>query len=166
MLHGVPERLRLVVAFFLFLLRPAPWVVGVIIAALAVLTFVPIVFVHPFRVVRLRVLSAVLLAIGGLSKVVAADSALPIAVTNTVVISTGLIDRLVVEARTNNPSLRAADSRARSASLNAQAVRTWEDPMALFGGSICRSPLNRISCPNSMVPTSNTLSEESNIDWT
>jgi phosphatidylcholine synthase len=52
-----------VVAFYLFVLRPGPWVTGVTIAALAVLTFVPIVFVHPFRVVRLRALSAALLAV-------------------------------------------------------------------------------------------------------
>jgi phosphatidylcholine synthase len=51
------------VAFYLFLLRPGPWVTGVTIAVLAVLTFVPIVFVHPFRVVRLRALSAALLAV-------------------------------------------------------------------------------------------------------
>jgi phosphatidylcholine synthase len=60
-----------VVAFFLFLLRPGPWVTGAVIAALAVLTFVPIVFVHPFRVVRLRALSAVLLALGVVLTVVA-----------------------------------------------------------------------------------------------
>jgi phosphatidylcholine synthase len=60
-----------VVAFFLFLLRPDPWIAGAAIAALAVLTFVPVVFVHPFRVVRLRALSAVLLAIGLVLTVVA-----------------------------------------------------------------------------------------------
>jgi cobalt-zinc-cadmium efflux system outer membrane protein len=47
-----------------------------------------------------------------------------------------LINRLVAEARTNNPSLKAADSRVRSAALNAEAVRTWEDPMAMLGGSV------------------------------
>jgi phosphatidylcholine synthase len=52
------------VAFFMFLLRPDPWIAGAAIAALAVLTFVPVVFVHPFRVVRLRALNAGLLAIG------------------------------------------------------------------------------------------------------
>jgi cobalt-zinc-cadmium efflux system outer membrane protein len=59
--------------------------------------------------------------------------------TNVVVISTGYIDRLVAEARTNNPSLKAADSRVRAATLNAEAVRTWEDPMAMFGGSVYSS---------------------------
>src|SRR5438093_1894971 len=56
--------------------------------------------------------------------------------TNVVVITTGYINRLVAEARTNNPSLKAADSRVRSATLNAQGIRTWEDPMAMFGGSV------------------------------
>jgi len=50
------------------------------------------------------------------------------------VITTDYIHRLVAEARTNNPSLKAADSRVRSATLNAQGIRTWEDPMAMFGG--------------------------------
>src|SRR5438093_678020 len=56
--------------------------------------------------------------------------------TNVVVITTGYINRLVAEARTNNPSLKAADSRVRSATLNADGIRTWEDPMAMFGGSV------------------------------
>ncbi len=59
------------VAFFLFLLRPDPWVVGAIIAALSVLTFMPVVFVHPFRVVRLRVLSAVLVGVALVLAVIA-----------------------------------------------------------------------------------------------
>src|SRR5947209_19972120 len=56
--------------------------------------------------------------------------------TNVVVITTDYINRLVAEARTNNPSLKAADSRVRSATLNAQGIRTWEDPIAMFGGSV------------------------------
>jgi phosphatidylcholine synthase len=60
-----------VVAFFLFLLRPGPWGAGATILVLAVLTFVPIVFIHPFRVARLRAVSAVLLAVGGVLAVVA-----------------------------------------------------------------------------------------------
>ena len=56
--------------------------------------------------------------------------------TNAVVISTDYINRLVAEARTNHPALKAADSRVRAATLNAGAVRTWEDPMAMFGGSV------------------------------
>jgi phosphatidylcholine synthase len=60
-----------VVAFFLFLLRPGPWIAGVLIVVPAVLTFVPIVFIHPFRVRRLRAVSAVLLALAGVLAVVA-----------------------------------------------------------------------------------------------
>jgi phosphatidylcholine synthase len=60
-----------VVAFFLFLLRPGPWGAGATIVVLAILTFVPIVFIHPFRVARLRAVSAVLLALGGVLAVVA-----------------------------------------------------------------------------------------------
>src|SRR5262244_2337699 len=41
-------------AFYLFILRPNPWLAAAIVAALAVLTFVPFKFLHPFRVVRLR----------------------------------------------------------------------------------------------------------------
>jgi outer membrane protein TolC len=66
----------------------------------------------------------------------AAEDAKPFEATNVVVISTDYINRLVAEARTNNPSLKAADSRVRSATLNAEGVRTWEDPMAMFGGSV------------------------------
>ena len=54
-----------VVAFYLFLLHPGPWIAGAIVVVLAILTFVPIVFIHPFRVARLRALSAVLVALGG-----------------------------------------------------------------------------------------------------
>src|SRR3954463_12035937 len=56
--------------------------------------------------------------------------------TNSVALSTEFINRLVSEARRNNPSLKAASHRVRAAELNAGAVRTWEDPTALFGGSV------------------------------
>src|SRR5262249_2125854 len=52
------------IAFYLFLLHPGPWIAGALIVVPAIFTFVPIVFVHPFRVVRLRALGAVLLAVG------------------------------------------------------------------------------------------------------
>ena len=65
-----------------------------------------------------------------------AANAKPVTATNTVVISTEYINRLVTEARTNNPSVKAVDSRARAATLDVDAVRTWEDPMAMFGGSV------------------------------
>jgi phosphatidylcholine synthase len=41
-------------AFYLFLLKPQPWLAAAAVAVLAVLTFVPFKFVHPFRVTRLR----------------------------------------------------------------------------------------------------------------
>jgi phosphatidylcholine synthase len=41
-------------AFYLFLLRPAPWVAVATILVLAALTFAPFKFVHPMRVARLR----------------------------------------------------------------------------------------------------------------
>ena len=50
-------------AFYLFLLRPDPWIAAATIALLAVLTFVPVPFLHPFRVVRLRALNIALLAV-------------------------------------------------------------------------------------------------------
>jgi phosphatidylcholine synthase len=46
-----------VVAFYLFVLKPAPWLAAVLVALLAVLTFVPFRFLHPFRVKRLRLVS-------------------------------------------------------------------------------------------------------------
>ena len=41
-------------AFYLFLLRPEPWLAAVVVVVLAVLTFAPFKFVHPMRVTRLR----------------------------------------------------------------------------------------------------------------
>ena len=49
-----------VVAFYLFLLRPAPWLAAALVAALAALTFVPFPFVHPLRVPHRRTLNAAL----------------------------------------------------------------------------------------------------------
>jgi phosphatidylcholine synthase len=50
-----------VAAFYLFLVRPDPWIGVGAVAVLAVLTFVPFPFVHPFRVRRLRALTVALL---------------------------------------------------------------------------------------------------------
>ena len=49
-------------AFYLFLLRPPPWLAAATVVVLAVLTFVPLKFVHPIRVLRLRALNIVALA--------------------------------------------------------------------------------------------------------
>ena len=43
--------------FYLFLLRPQPWLAAVIIVVLAMLTFAPFKFIHPMRVTRLRALN-------------------------------------------------------------------------------------------------------------
>jgi phosphatidylcholine synthase len=47
-------------AFYLFLLEPPRWVAAGMVAALAVLTFVPVRFVHPLRVRHLRPLNIAL----------------------------------------------------------------------------------------------------------
>jgi phosphatidylcholine synthase len=60
-----------VVAFYLFLLKPAPWLGAVIVAALAVATFAPIFFVHPVRVPRWRRLNAVALVVWALLALIA-----------------------------------------------------------------------------------------------
>ncbi len=50
-------------AFYLFIIRPNAWISAGAILLLAVLTFVPVKFLHPFRVKRLRLLSVALLAL-------------------------------------------------------------------------------------------------------
>jgi len=44
-------------AFYLFLLKPAPWLAAAVVALLAGLSFAPFKFVHPMRVARLRALT-------------------------------------------------------------------------------------------------------------
>jgi outer membrane protein TolC len=87
----------------------------------------------------MKILATVFAVCGGLWTALAQTNSATDAATNAVVISTDYINSLVAEARTNNPALKAADSRARSATLNAEAVRTWEDPTAMVGGSTCSS---------------------------
>ena len=60
--RGFPAVWNLV-AFYLLLLRPASWAAVAAIAVLAVLTFVPVRFLHPFRVRRLRPVNVALLAL-------------------------------------------------------------------------------------------------------
>ena len=47
--------------FYLFLLRPDPWITGGAVVFLAVMTFVPMPFLHPFRVGRMRLFNVTLL---------------------------------------------------------------------------------------------------------
>ena len=51
------------IAFYLLLLKPVPWITIVTIAAFAVLTFLPIRFVHPFRVRSLRSVTVTMLGL-------------------------------------------------------------------------------------------------------
>ena len=50
-------------AFYLYLLEPPEWASAAMVAALAVLTFLPLKFLHPLRVKRLRALNIALLAV-------------------------------------------------------------------------------------------------------
>src|SRR3984957_18114617 len=55
-----------VAAFYLFLVKPAPWLGAAVIAALVALTFVPIHVVHPLRIAHWRGLTMGALAVWGL----------------------------------------------------------------------------------------------------
>ena len=71
----------------------------------------------------------VLLSVGALLNARAADAPRPVPITSE------YINTLVATARSNNPSLKASDSRVRAAKLNAEGVRAWEDPSLMLGGS-------------------------------
>jgi phosphatidylcholine synthase len=51
------------IAFYLLLLRPGAWTSMAVVIVFAVLTFAPVCFVHPIRVVRLRAFTVSLLAL-------------------------------------------------------------------------------------------------------
>jgi outer membrane protein TolC len=87
----------------------------------------------------MKILTTIFLICGGGLNALAQESSPAGVPTNVVVISTEFINRLVEEARTNNPALRAARSRINVATLGAEGVRTWADPMAMFGGSVFSS---------------------------
>jgi phosphatidylcholine synthase len=53
-------------AFYLFIVRPDAWVAVAAVAALVVSTFLPLPFVHPLRVRRLRAVNIILLALWSL----------------------------------------------------------------------------------------------------
>jgi phosphatidylcholine synthase len=59
------------VAFYLFVLKPGPWVAALIIVILSVLTFVPFKFIHPFRVMRLRLTTIAALVLWGVLAAIA-----------------------------------------------------------------------------------------------
>lgn len=54
------------VAFYLFLLKPSPWIGAAGVAILLMLTFVPLRFLHPVRVARWRYLNIALLVLWAL----------------------------------------------------------------------------------------------------
>lgn len=60
-----------VAAFYLFVLKPRPWLGALTIVALAALTFVPVHFVHPIRIAHLRVLTMAALVLWALLALVA-----------------------------------------------------------------------------------------------
>ncbi len=60
-----------VAAFYLFLLKPTPWLGAFIVTALAVLTFVPFHVIHPMRIAHMRSLTLAALAAWGLLAVAA-----------------------------------------------------------------------------------------------
>jgi phosphatidylcholine synthase len=59
--RGFPAVWNLI-AFYLFVLMPPPWVSAAAVVTFAVLTFVPIEFVHPLRVRQWRGLTVALMA--------------------------------------------------------------------------------------------------------
>jgi phosphatidylcholine synthase len=95
------------VAFYLFLLKPQPWLAAAVVAALAVLTFVPFKFVHPFRVTRLRGVNiAAVLAWSGLASVAVISDLDPgpwvtggLVVVAVYVVAVGLTDGLKADDR-------------------------------------------------------------------
>jgi phosphatidylcholine synthase len=52
-----------IVAFYLFLLQPAPWFAALAVVVLAAATFAPIYFIHPVRVPRWRIVNFVALVL-------------------------------------------------------------------------------------------------------
>lgn len=52
-----------IAAFYLFILRPRPWISVVIIVALSALTFVPFHVIHPVRIAHLRAVTTVELVV-------------------------------------------------------------------------------------------------------
>ena len=52
-----------VVAFYLFVLKPAPWLAATVVVVLAAATFAPIYFIHPIRVARWRLANLAALAL-------------------------------------------------------------------------------------------------------
>jgi phosphatidylcholine synthase len=66
-----------IVLLYLFALEPAPLVALAIVAAFVLLTFVPLLAVHPFRVARWRVLTSVVTALWAVAAALAVANPFP-----------------------------------------------------------------------------------------
>jgi phosphatidylcholine synthase len=67
-----------VAAFYLFLLRPTPWLSALAVIVLAVLTFVPFHVIHPMRIAHLRLLTFIAMVVWALLALLAvADNLAP-----------------------------------------------------------------------------------------
>jgi phosphatidylcholine synthase len=90
-----------VAAFYLFLLKPPPWIGVLAIVILATATFAPIYFVHPIRVRRWRLATLAILAAGVLLALFALEQnlnppawvAAALAATAVYVVAVGLLRR-------------------------------------------------------------------------
>jgi phosphatidylcholine synthase len=60
-----------VAAFYLFLVKPTPWLGALAIAALAALTFVPFHVMHPIRIAHLRILTTAAMVVWALLAIAA-----------------------------------------------------------------------------------------------
>jgi phosphatidylcholine synthase len=91
-----------VVALYLFVLKPAPWLSLLIVVALAGLTFAPLKFLHPIRVHQHRVLNLAVLVVWSILAIVAVLSQLApgawvkggLLITAAYFLAIGLLDRV------------------------------------------------------------------------
>ena len=60
-----------VAAFYLFILRPGPWISTTVIVVLSALTFVPFHVIHPVRIAHLRAVTIVALAVWAMLAILA-----------------------------------------------------------------------------------------------
>ena len=75
----------------------------------------------------------------------AEPDAAPIATANIVRLTPAYVNQLAEQMRTNHPALRALDARVRAAGHATNAVRTWEDPTAKFGGVVASQRGSKLS---------------------
>lgn len=66
-----------IVLLYLFALGLSPYGALAVVAGLVLLTFVPVLCVHPFRVVRFRILTAIMVLVWGVAAVIAVAGGFP-----------------------------------------------------------------------------------------